>query len=370
MSQGPPPVVGIFGVLPPLAPPAPVPPVVPVPAPADPVGLAPPLVGGIEVAWGDRRGAAVLRAAHGFKAWASVRGRLRPESVVAARAAGERWALSYDEYVGVLRQIGEIARLRRRVEDVEDAIEYLFDLVRDLALLPPMLPTSPRRQPRMRPGLGWSPFVGYEEETREQLPPELLAALMAILGRLTAEFLEQLQGVGVEMSSALAPRPARVPLRTPGAPEWGAGPPGLWERGAQVSDFGDTVVLTASVLAGGSAIVTGPTLPGPSVIERILFSQAAGVTGTLEVRAAGGGLTSASGVGDALIQGATGPVITVQGVAFFGDWWPRRLVRRNGFQVFMRYTNTGAAANDVMVAVDRRDVLWPERLERPFVGRR
>lgn len=304
--------------------------------------------------------AQVTEAAHREKAWHGLRSQLEPEQVREARERGEGWSLRYEQYIDVLRRIGRLERLPQRVDDVEDAIEYLWRLVSRLGRLPPLRPLPTRLNPRSRlrdlDGL----FAGWEAEVGLVLPPELLAELMGIVGDLVEAFKKQLEEVGKFELPPILPAPVRVEFRIPGRRDRAAGPPGVLEPGAMVGEIGETVVLTASVAGGASATVTSPTLPGPSVVERIMFSQSAGVAGTLEIRAQGAGVTGATGVGDALLQGETGAVVAVQAVAFFGDWWPRRLVRANGFQVFIRYANNGAALNRIMVGVDRRDILWPD----------
>ncbi len=327
---------------------------------------APALQGALAEAGADFRGEDLTRAAHRFKAWVSLRGRLRPSQVRQARERGEAWALSYDQYVGLLERIGAIWGLRRRVANVEDAIEALYEMILDLALVPPLLPRAPRERgyAYVAPP-DWN--LGSQlDEFRRRLGKDLLDALVGILGGLLDEFVAQLEDLAVFELPPYEPPRAPIEVRVIGGLDRGAGPPGALERGAVVSDFGETVVLTASVAAGGAGEVLGPPVLGPSVVERILFTQAAGITGTLEVRAVGSGSTGGSGAGDALLIGPSGAVISVTGVAFFGDWWPRRLVRQSGYRIFMRYVNTGAVANQVMLGVDRRDVIWPAEVGAPL----
>lgn len=320
-----------------------------------------------ERAWAFTK-AELVQAAHRYKAWQGLRGRLAPGQVRAARAAGEGWAVGYDQYVELLRRVGELPRFRRRIEDVEDAIVFLYDLVRDLGDLAPLRSSSSERRgyATWQPGT-WS-FAGYAEETRRDLPPELLTGLLGILGELTRKFLTQLEEVGRFEVPAILPAPVEVTIRQIGERDPTAGLAGFGLRELRVLETGDVIVMSANPGAGASVSVISPALHGPSVVERMFWAQDGNITGDFQamVQPGGIGVPAAAGPvgisGDSLFLAAAGTGVAgsrVQVAPFvtFGEWWPRRFIPYSGFHIVLTITNTGGVPGFGALSVDRRDVV-------------
>lgn len=310
----------------------------------------------------------VVQAAHAEKAWQALRGRLEPEQVAAARARGERWALTFGEHVALLRRIGALERLPRVVVNEGDAITYLFELFGGLLHLPPLRGLSSRLSPRSRLADLDGLFAGWEEERGLKLPAELLAELMGILGDLTAEFLKQLEEVGKFELPPVLPAPVRVDLRIRGAPDVGAGIAGFGVGDLEILETGDLFILTASPGAGAAVTVVSPALHGPSVIERLFFAQSAGGTSDFQLMIQPGGVSypAAAGpvgiFGDSLFAsvadaGVAGSRVQMAAFTRTAEWWPRRFVPYSGYRLVLTVNNTGDAAISTAMSVDRRDVI-------------
>lgn len=308
---------------------------------------------------------AITAATHRIKAWQAVRSRLEPAQVREAIERREPWALRYGEYLEVLRRIARLERLPPRVDDVEDAIEYLWRLVSRLGRLPPLRYNPARSRPRKQPwwdrdGL----FAGFEERGL-RLPDDLLNALMGILGDLVGDFLKQLEEVGKFELPPILPAPVQVDMRIAGRADPGAGPPGVVPPGFEVADVGGTEIVVASVGAGTTVTVGGPVRSGPVVVEHISLASDDVFLGSVQLNVQGsgvvlgGGAAAAAVFGEPLFVSASnaalgGSSLDWGAFAGFAEFWPRRLVKMGSYRLILTVTNEGAAARRLTAAVDGR----------------
>lgn len=308
-----------------------------------------------------------VEEAHRQKAWQALRSRLEPSQVREAREREEPWALRYGDFVDLLRRIGRLERLPRRVDDVEDAIDYLWRLVQRLGRLPPLRNNPARSRPRPLPW--WKQdglFAGYEEDGF-RLPDDLLGELMGILGDLVADFLKQLEEVGRFELPPVLPAPVRVEFRRVGARDPSVGPPGELPAGFEVQEVGETAIVSVNVGAGATVTAVGPTMRGPSVIEHIGLWSDSGFAGSVQVNLQGLGASPGAGAGAATVFGE--PLfLTASNVGVAGsvlDWgafpgeaefWPRRMVKLTAFRPILTVTNSGGAPQRLAAALDGRIV--------------
>lgn len=304
---------------------------------------------------------------HQAKAWTALRARLHPSQVAQARRAGESWALSYNQYVDLIRRLNDAGRWVPRVENVEDAIDALYLMIRDRALVPPLIATPPRNR-------GWS-YAGpspwdlgsFADELRRRLGGPLLAELVKILGGLLDEFVAQLEVTQTFELPPYLPPSIRVDIRSVGAPGAAGGVAGVGVAGLEILETGDTLVLSANPGAGSAVSVTSPPLHGPSVVERMFFANDGNVTGAFQLvilpgGAAVPGATAPAGVvGESLFLTAGGAAgrgaqVQIEPMVEFGEWWPRRFIPYTGYRLVFSVSNTAAFAGWVALSVDRRDV--------------
>lgn len=310
---------------------------------------------------------AITAAAHRIKAWQALRSRLEPSQVHEAIEREEPWALRYGELVDVLRRIGRQERVPQRVDDVEDAIDYLWRLVSRLGRMPPLRYNPARSRPRTLPW--WKQdglFAGYEE-TGLRLPDDLLGALMGILRDLVGEFLAQLEEVGKFELPPILPAPVKVDFRIMGRRDPGAGVGGQLPAGFEISDVGTTMTIAAEVGAGATVTQASPPMSGPSGIERVALWSDNAFAGSVQLNVQGAGVQYGSAAafaaifGEPLLQGATnvgagGAQIPWTAFGSFAEFWPRRVIARSSYRVILTVSNSSGATRWLVAALDRREV--------------
>lgn len=306
-------------------------------------------------------------AAHRYKAWQGLRGRLDPEQVKQAKERGERWALDFDQYREVLRRIGALERTPRVIINEGDVITYLYELFETVIRIPPLRALPTRLNPRSRPGDMDGLFAGWQEERDLRLPPDLLAELMGILGDLVAKFLEQLEEVGRFELPPILPAPVKVEFRRRGAVDPGRGVGGQLPEGFEISDVGTAITIAANVGAGATVTQASPLMSGPGAIERIALWSDLAFAGSVQLNVQGAGVLygGAAGFaevfGEPLLQGASnvgagGAQIPWTAFGQFAEFWPRRVIARSSYRVILTVSNASGAPRWLIAALDRREV--------------
>ena len=310
---------------------------------------------------------AITAAAHRIKAWHGLRSQLEPSQVREAIEREEPWALGYGEYVAVLRRIARLERLPKRVDDVEDAIDYLWRLVSRLGRLPPLRNAPARSRPRDQAWWDQDGMYAGTSPADLRLPDDLLAALMGILGDLVSKFLEQLEEAGKFEWPPIPPAKVSVDVRIAGRRDPGAGVGGQLPAGFELADVGTTITIAAEVGAGATATQVSPPMSGPSGIERVALWSDNAFPGSVQLNVQGAGVAYGAAAafgtifGEPLLQGATnvgagGAQIPWTAFGSFAEFWPRRVIARSSYRVILTVSNTSGATRWLVAALDRREV--------------
>lgn len=298
-------------------------------------------------------------------AWDALCGSFSADGVFVAQQAGRQWPEVLAEQLPELQQVADARFPGLRLETVEQGAEFLGRVLDQWCRVAPTRGAPLRLRPWNPPRRGHGQGFLWDEGPSPDVPPSVLDRLFAVLGALIRAFLEELDAIQFPEIPPPATRPPTVLIRRGADP--GTGPPFGLPTGWGAASEGDSVNLTTSVGAGGSATVNSPTLLGPAVIERISMFSDSGFAGTVQLMVQGAGASPPAGAGvdeifgHALLLGASnfgsaGRVMNWGPFARFAEWWPRRIVRLSPFRVVLTVTNSSAAARNFAAAVDRRDV--------------
>lgn len=259
----------------------------------------------------------VRRVAHQFKAWKSLRLRLD-----AKRAA----------------------QLVAKVPGVNT--ETVLKFFEVLQLLPAdAWPGSSRFE------TAWD-WESWLRQNGLDIPPDLLDALLAAIGDLTAEFLAQLEGLGK----------FELPAPTITITQQGQLP-----AGAEVLDVGRTVSVELVVPAGASRSRVSRSQVGPMVLERVAVLVDVAAAVDVQVKAVPSGVSVASTAtpeqvaGIALFEatdanGAQQPFVSMTPFGLSLEMWPRKAIALGSVGFVFTARNNSGVQRSLVALLDGRDV--------------